>query len=139
MQRSNQILLLAGAFSIGLLGAPATATADKHSDFKRAAGKSKCSLSPYSGIRSNCRSAASRGRDKAKNIDCSALGTRGLRAMLKMNKRLLRQAQNKKPRDSSRISKLKELIRKNERDIADRKRKANKLFKSGVETVVVDI
>jgi len=126
VKRSNQILLLAGAFGVGLFIAPSAATADKHSDFKRAAGKSKCSLSPYSGIRSNCRGAASSGRDKAKNIDCSSLGTRGLRAVLKMNERLLRDAKNKKPKDSSRISKLKDLIRKNKRDIAKRKRKAEK-------------
>ncbi len=126
MKRSIQALLITSAFGAGLLVAPELVSADKLSDFKRAANSSKCRLSPYSGIRSNCKSAFNRGKDKAKKTDCRKLGTRVLIALLNTNKRLLDKEKNKKKKDRSRISKLKDEIRKLKRKIEKNKSRANR-------------
>lgn len=102
------------------------ASADTLSDFERAAGSRNCNLSPYSGIRSDCRRAYKRATDRADKINCSRLVVLPLIAQLRAAKASLKAEKSKKKPNRSQISNLERRIRKLERKIKERKAKAKK-------------
>lgn len=131
MLRSASAAIGAAAITLCLV---LPASADKLSDFKRAAGSRGCDAIPYSGSRSSCKgfqSNVNRYCKSSGSFSCDKLRTKGLINTNRQLQRKLNDLRRDRKKNASEIRRIEQTLRNNGQEINRRKRQCDANIRTG--------